>query len=361
MMGKSQSTTKTGKARLVGFDFGTNTSVVHGTINGSNGNAETALVLSVVGYAKEAILPGVIPGGRTRLYGDEALDYRLYVDLRWPLEEGVVSDPVATKDFLEHLQRKLCNNGDEVWAVIGSPAAAKKRDVERLRDAARKVFKRTLIVPEPFLAAMGSRDESRLGKPDYVDPVMNSLIVDIGAGTTDLCIIQGYYPGAEDQISFARAGNEIDLFLHKQLSSRYPDVQLHRVSVTRLKEKHAFVGTPPKPVVGSFPVRGHKVELDVTKEMGQACESIMEELTDKIYELMLRPKDESIDVLQQNVLLTGGGSQIRGITTYLEKGLRKRGVANPRVRRAEDYKSLVAKGAYKVAENLREDQWQVSL
>ena len=54
-----------------------------------------------------------------------------------------------------------------------------------------------------FLAALGMRDESRLGDPDYCDPVSNSLFVDIGAGTTDFCIVQGYLPKTPRPIKYS--------------------------------------------------------------------------------------------------------------------------------------------------------------
>ena len=50
------------------------------------------------------------------------------------------------------------------------------------------------------------RDEERLQQSDYKDPVSNSLFVDIGAGTTDFCIIQGYFPKPQDLLSILLVG-----------------------------------------------------------------------------------------------------------------------------------------------------------
>ena len=60
-----------------------------------------------------------------------------------------------------------------------------------LKEAALLAFDGILLIPEPFLAALGMRDEGKLNDPDYKDPVSNSLFIDIGAGTTDFCIVQG--------------------------------------------------------------------------------------------------------------------------------------------------------------------------
>ena len=43
----------------------------------------------------------------------------------------------------------------------------------------------------PFLAALGVRDDSRLGQPNYVDPVTNSLFLDIGGGASAAVVTGG--------------------------------------------------------------------------------------------------------------------------------------------------------------------------
>jgi len=60
------------------------------------------------------------------------------------------------------------------------------------------------------------------------------------------------------------------------------------------------------------------------------------------------------------VLVTGGGSQIRGIDTVLHERLVKDGYEQPRVRTVgQDYKRFVGIGATKAARAARDNQWQV--
>jgi rod shape-determining protein MreB len=206
---------------------------------------------------------------------------------------------------------------------------------------------------------MGYRDESRLGDEDYQDPTKNSLFVDIGAGTTDLCKIQGYYPGPEDQINLTKAGNDIDIALAQGIKRTYPDTNITRVSITRLKEENSFVGTPVYQVLVTIPVNGKPRQIDITNQVKSACESIMDDIIWAIEEIVARCDSDSVEGLLSNIILTGGGSLIKNICLYLEKRLKELGYEAARVRKVEDYKRLVARGALKTAKRVRDEQWQI--
>lgn len=67
-------------------------------------------------------------------------------------------------------------------------------------------------------------------------------------------------------------------------------------------------------------------------------------------------------VLLQNIIITGGGSQLKGIDTVRQKRLIDDGYEAPKVRLAgQDYKRYVTIGALKAARAARENQWQVLL
>lgn len=342
----------------LGFDFGTNTSVLF--YGGNNGEEKSELVNSVVGYAKTGLLPGILPKGKTVLYGEEAIKNRRYVDLKWPMDKGVIANLAISKDFVTHLRSLVDPSGQRpIWGVIGCPANASTEDLSSLRQAAAHVFAKILIVPEPFLAAMGLRDESRISDSAYVDPTRNSLIVDIGAGTTDFCMVQGYYPGKDEQISVAHAGNDIDMALRSSISKRYPDCDISSVSITRLKEENSFVGVPKRKVIVTTAVRGKPRELDITDAIRAACESITEDIVKNIEALIHRCDTDWVEQMLANIILTGGGSLIGGLAEFIQTSLQDGGYVAARVVRVPDYKRLVARGAYKTSQAVRDDQWQI--
>jgi rod shape-determining protein MreB len=323
---------------------------------------EQDFVPSLVGYAKSGIIPGILPTEDKCLFGDLALEYRLHLDLRWPLKDGFVNDLDVCQEFVAHLRAQIDPKSNcDLWGVVGAPANASKDREKELRQAFAGVFERILTVPEPFLAAMGLRDEDKARTdPKYVDPTKHSLIIDIGAGTTDCCLVQGYYPGPEDQISVNVAGDAVDEALQKAIAQRYPDIQLTRVTITRMKEANAFVGKT-KPANVKVYVDGKPKNVDMGVLIRESCEIVIDPIMESIRELLCRCDSESVEFVLQNIIVAGGGSQISHLPETLQKRLRDEGYEGATTRVPPDYRHLVARGALKIANNVRDDQWQVPL
>jgi len=103
-----------------------------------------------------------------------------------------------------------------------------------------------------------------------------------------------------------------------------------------------------------------------TLELGDVIGSACNQLLDRVYEsarrLIARAGSDSVEQLLQNIIVTGGGSQIRGLDTELQKRLAADGYENPKVRLAgQDYQRYVALGGIKAARAARDHQWQYVL
>jgi rod shape-determining protein MreB len=358
----SRSTVSSARSKtiLLGFDFGTNKSCV---LAGSASNSDIAVskvVPTVVGYVKDGIVDGIVAGNRSILFGDDALQNTLHVRLVHPMTHGIISEPNAARDFIKHL-RSLADPGGnaEIRAVIGVPANANEQAREDVRRTAFGIFDRILLIPEPFLAALGYRDDSRLGQSNYIDPVVNSLFIDIGGGTSDLCLVQGYFPGPDDQISIPFAGDAIDEIIQNELDRIYPNNGLSRNKVRELKEAHGYVGPSRAPLEVKVVIGGKSHTLELGDVLARACNSLIDKIYPALTSLIQRASSDSVVTLLQNIIITGGGSQIKGIDTLLQKKLTDDGYESPRVRPAgQDYKRYVAMGALKAARAARENQWQ---
>jgi rod shape-determining protein MreB len=351
------------KTILIGFDLGTNKSCVLAGAAGSTDIATSKVIPSVVGYVKEGIVDGIIAGNNPILFGEEALKNLLHVDLVQPITEGVISRPDAAKDFFRHIRTVVDPSGTaEIRAVVGIPANADQRAREDIRQCSLGVFDRILLIPEPFLAALGFRDDSRLGQPGYVDPVTNSLFIDIGGGTSDLCLVQGYFPSREDQISIAFAGDAIDELLQNELNRLYPNNGLSRLKVREIKEANSYVGPIRKPIDVRVIIGGKAHTLDLGEALGNSANALIDKIYPALTSLISRASSDSVVTLLQNIIVTGGGSQIKGIDTVLQKRLTDDGYESPKVKLAgQDYKRYVALGALKAARAARENQWQYLL
>jgi rod shape-determining protein MreB len=345
---------------LVGFDLGTNAScVLAGPADGKDITV-SKIIPTIVGYAREGLVDGIVANNATTLIGEEALTHRLQMKMIAPLEDGIIAHAEPARDFIRRVRTVIDpTNSAEIRAVIGVPANAGQPAREDIRNCAAGVFDRVLLIPEPFLAALGFRDDSRLGQPNYVDPVTNSLFIDIGGGTSDLCLIQGYFPTADDQISLAFAGDAVDKLIEDDLQRTYPNNGLSRASVRQIKEEHSYVGPIRKPIDVKVLIGGKNHTLELGETIGRACNRLMEKIYPALTTLISRASSDSVAQLLQNIVVTGGGSRIRGFDTVLQEKLAADGFESPKVKLAgPEYKRFVAVGALKAARSAREDQWQ---
>jgi rod shape-determining protein MreB len=200
-----------------------------------------------------------------------------------------------------------------------------------------------MVVSEPFTVAYA------LGLLE------NALIIDIGAGTMDLCVMHGTIPLAEDQRSLSQAGDFIDEQLHQHLRSRFPEAGMSRNMVRRFKEAHAFVGPPPRPVRVTVPCAGRPTELDITAEMRAACEALLPYVAEALRAAIAGVDPEFQEPVRQNVVLAGGTAHIRGLDRFVEDILGPMGGGKVTV--VDDSLFTGASGALSIALDTPSEDW----
>ncbi len=260
------------------------------------------VVDSYVGWPVDMVARKVVQ--KPVLVGRDALDNRSMLDLRRPLERGVIRegsdrDEEAVGELLHHLTglvglKQNGKNWAQVRAVVGVPAATYRVSRQRLRSALDGLADSIMLVSEPFAVAYG------------LEALLHSMIIDIGAGTADLCIMQGRYPSEEDQRTLTDAGDAIDDRLGTTLRERYPDAQFSIHMIREWKERWSFVGEPKHRAVVSVPMKGKATELDITDEMRAACESIVPAICETMMDLLARVEPEYQRKVRNNVILAGG-------------------------------------------------------
>ena len=112
-----------------------------------------------------------------------------------------------------------------------------------------------LVVSEPFAVAYG------------LDLLNNSMVIDIGAGTIDFCIMHGSIPTEEDQKTILTAGDYIDEQLFSYLNEKYPNSYFNKNMVRKYKEQYSFVGAVKSEIQVEIPVEGKPVMHDITHEI----------------------------------------------------------------------------------------------
>jgi len=305
------SPTKKDNMLYVGIDLGTSRSVV----SASNGNRKW--VESYVGWPKDFVAKKML--GKNVLFGSEALEHRLALHLTRPLRNGIITegterDEAAVHELIDHLI-ELAGAGpdDELCVAVGVPAEALKVNKIAIRNAVAQHAKKLMVVSEPFSVAYG------LGTLD------NTMIIDIGAGTVDFCIMHGTVPTDEDQRSILMAGDYVDEQLLKLLSEKHPEADFSLNTVRKFKEKHGFVGESKRRVKVEAPVDGKFTEFDITNEIRKACESPMPAIVETAIDLIASFDPEFQESVRKNIIVAGGGSQLTGLDAYLGEATKQFG------------------------------------
>jgi rod shape-determining protein MreB len=154
-----------------------------------------------------------------------------------------------------------------------------------------------------------------------LEALLHALVIDIGAGTADFCVMQGRYPTEDDQKTLSSAGDSVDEQLNKLVRERHPDAQFSVHMLREWKEKWSFVGEPKDRVMVTVPIKGKATEIDITQEMRSACESILPPICETMTTLLTKVEPEFQDKVRNNVVLAGGTSLISGLADAVTKAL----------------------------------------
>ena len=330
----------------VGIDHGTSRS----SISASNG--ERHVVDSYVGWPVDMVARKLVK--KSVLIGRDALDNRPMLDLRRPLERGIMKegsekDQEAVQEILRHLIglagiKQKGKNKAKVRAVVGVPAEAFRVNRQNLRSTMEGIADSVMLVSEPFAVAYG------------MEALLHALVIDIGAGTADFCVMQGRYPTEEDQKTLPSAGDSIDEQLMKLIRERHPDAQFSIHMLREWKERWSFVGEPKHRVMVTVPIKGKATDIDITQEIRSACESIVAPVCETMLTLLMKVEPEFQAKVRNNVILAGGSSLIAGLPEAVTQALAELGGGHATV--VKDPVFAGSDGGLAIAQDASSADWE---
>jgi len=229
--------------------------------------------------------------------------------------------------------------------VVGCPARCSVKNKSAIVEAVRPVVDSVMIVSEPFTVAYG------------LELLSDCLVIDIGAGTTDLCRMHGTMPTEEDQLTNEFAGDHVDQQLLKLLQAKCTGAVVTIHTVKEIKEKYSFVGDARDPVHVELPVNGKPTRFEIGAEMRAACRTIVPPMVDAIHQLIASFDPDFQSRLKNNALLGGGGSQMSGLRDMLEAEMKER-LGEGRVVRVDEPTYGGANGALKIAHDMPPEFWE---
>lgn len=157
------------------------------------------------------------------------------------------------------------------------------------------VIKKVIIMPEGYSAFLGTVFERsgvvRKGYEGVVEPGVKTLIIDIGAGTTDLSIVDGSRLITSSKYSETIGGNNVSSKLSHLLKQR----EIPRVGISKITE-----------ACETGILKMGVKQYDVHDELNSAKESVADELVNMIKEYQDYTGIQIGDI--SYILVCGGGS-----------------------------------------------------
>jgi len=258
--------------------------------------------------------------GEIVAYGQEAFDMRgregRDITVLAPLNGGVVADFERTKKMLAHFVKKAKTGGSQVslQAVMSMISDVTHVEQRALLNAAEEAhIGKIYMMEEGLAAAFGAGVTPRDKRA--------SVVVDIGAGTTNIAII------AKGSVVHSRSerigSDEINVALSTHLR-RHRGLQVGEETTETLKTDFATTYLPES-VEKSIIVRGRDLQtgspgaVEITiGEIYPVVEGIVRRVAQIVSDTLteLRP-EVAADIYDRGVILTGGGSLLNGIDQYL--------------------------------------------
>lgn len=250
--------------------------------------------------------------------GDEALKMigraPSYIDIVRPLRDGIIQDHRMTNELIVRFINEVCRSrlrkprvavcvpvaitGIEADAVVESVMSA----------GARQVF----LVDEPVAAALGAGMDIRAPR--------GCMVIDIGGGSTDIAVIS--MGGRVRAASLPIAGNAFDNCIAQHVQEQF-NIAIGPRTAEALKKQVACCTRSE--FEGVMEVRGHSWETNLparrliyTRDLYEPVQELASRIVATAYNVLeSTPPELAADVAKTGILLTGGGSMLRGLAGYL--------------------------------------------
>jgi rod shape-determining protein MreB len=263
-----------------------------------------------------------------------------------PLKDGVIADfeitEVMLREFIRKAQKKRFFIRPRI--VIAVPSGITEVERRAVTDSAQNAGAREVyLVAEPVASAIG------VGLP--VDKPSGNMVIDIGGGTTEIAVIA--LNGIVTDMSIRIAGDEMDeaivLHIKKAYNLLIGDQTAEHVkmvigSATKLKKEE------------EMEIKGRDLVSGIPKTLKISSAEVREALAEPVSQIVAAvkttleqtPPELAADIVDRGIVMTGGGSLLRGLDILLKEE------TNLPINVVEDPLTCVVLGCGKVLSNLHQ-------
>ena len=260
-----------------------------------------------------------------------------------PLRDGVIADFNMTDGLLQGFINKInMNRLARPRMVICVPSGVTEVERRAVRDSGERANAREVyLIEEPVAAAIG------IGL-DISKPIGN-IIIDIGGGTTEIAVIA--LDGVVTKEAIRVAGDEMDEAIIQWFRNEHK-LDIGSSTAENIKKS---VGSAMRVKSEMITVKGRDLVSGIPKTIEVSSDEIRQALKDPINAIVeavkraleQTPPELSADILDRGILMTGGGSMLKGI----DQLIRER--TNVPVNIAEEPLLSVVRGTGKVLEDVK--------
>lgn len=232
-----------------------------------------------------------------------------------PLKDGVIADFDVTERMLRYFIQKVHRRHHmaKPRIVVAVPSGITGVEQSAVKEAGHQAgARRVYIIEEPMAAAIGA------GLPVH-EPTGN-MVVDIGGGTTEVAVIS--LGGIVTSQSIRIGGDELDEAIVSFVKKEYSlalgertaeEIKIALGSAYELEEElHAEIRG--RDLVTGLP----KTVVISTQEIRQAIDEPVSAIVDAVKVTLDRtPPELAADIMEQGIVLTGGGALLHGLESRL--------------------------------------------
>lgn len=232
-----------------------------------------------------------------------------------PMRDGVIADFDMTEKMIRYFIEKAHRRKSFLRPriIICVPYGLTQVERKAVRESAMSAGAREVfLIEEPMAAAIGA------GLP--IREPQGSLVVDIGGGTTEIGVVS--LGGLVISKSIRVAGDKIDMEIVDYVKKKYnlligertgEEIKISIGTAIPIEEPLSMV------VKGRDQVSGLLSRIELSSEdVRDAIKEPLKEIADALKDVLeVMPPDLVGDIVENGIVLTGGGALIRGFDKYL--------------------------------------------
>lgn len=264
-----------------------------------------------------------------------------------PLKEGVIADYDTTEKMLTYFVRKIM--GRRLFfkprVIVCIPTGATDVEERAVRQAtlssgARQAF----IIEEPIAAALGAGIN--------ISGATGHMVVDIGGGTSDIAVLS--LGGAVCNASLRIGGDKFDEAIIRFVRREF-NLMIGERSAEEIKIQIGTAWVTDANRNNSMEVRGRDLLTGLPKTVTMTSEEAWEALQEPVTGVVegvkkvleVTPPELAADIVNNGIVMTGGGSLLNGLDTILSQE------TNLPVHIADDAICCVARGTGKALDQMK--------